>query len=129
MTEAGTSPLLPLPFIPLPELAETLRRPRELAEAGTRTARLDSPARCYFYFLDNGLGISLDQVNLDNHPFSRFQWTRTVFRSTPLSSPYRLSWASLRFAIGRLFSLDNHDLTRGWFSFVTDDTRSQLQPR
>ncbi|RMI96864.1 hypothetical protein BHE90_015453 [Fusarium euwallaceae] len=45
-----------------------------------------------------------------------------------LSSPYHLSWASLRFAIGRLFSLDNHYLIRGWFSFVTGDTHSQLQP-
>ncbi|RSM04418.1 hypothetical protein CDV31_010053 [Fusarium ambrosium] len=130
MTEAGTSPLLPLPFIPLPELAETLRRPREYwqrPEPGQQDLTLQLGVASTSWIMD--LGSLWIKSILTTKPTLQIPMDKDRLQErAALSSPYHLSWASLRFAIGRLFSLDNHYLIRGWFSFVTGDTHSQLQP-
>lgn len=104
------------------------KKNNRLAEAGARTARPYSPARRYFfYFLDMDSGSLWIKLILTTtrSPVSNGQGPSSGAHP---SSHCHLLWASLRFAIGRFFPLDNHDLTRGWFSFVFDDTRSQLQP-
>ncbi|RSL94969.1 hypothetical protein CEP52_012331 [Fusarium oligoseptatum] len=126
MTEAGTSPLLPLPFIPLPELAETLRH-WQRPEPGQQDFTLQLGVTSTSWTMD--LGSLWIKSILTTKPTLQIPMDKDRLQErAALSSPYHLSWASLRFAIGRLFSLDNHYLIRGWFPFVTGDTHSQLQP-